>query len=326
LSPDEPAAKERPGRAELALLLAGAALLLVGLASFGLWDPYEIRVADAARALADGARPFSLEPQLGRPPALVLLVASGFKLLGIGELGGRLPVALTAFLALVAAVYAGWPLVGRRAALWGAFALGTSPAFLIGGRQLTSDAPTLLAVSLAVGGLLRALDEGEGAASPAARAGHLLVGLLGLLLGLVSVGMLVGVTAPLATVAAALALRGRARLTVWITALLAAGTAAEVLWVWSSSQGYSLVLGGTRHALLHNTTMTTLFVRAGFALAPWIALSIPGAALALTAPRDDKPAAGGVALVVWTLALYVASTFQAAAVQDLAAAWKVEAT
>ena len=76
-------------------LLAALALVLFfpGLGSFGFWDPYEVKIADAARNVATAHRPRwrRRRTRVGRPPATVALVAYGFKLFGVGELGGRLP-------------------------------------------------------------------------------------------------------------------------------------------------------------------------------------------------------------------------------------------
>ena len=46
-------------------------------------------------------------------------------------------------------------MIRRRGALLGSFVLATAPAFLLGARQLTTNAPLLLGTSLAVGGLVR---------------------------------------------------------------------------------------------------------------------------------------------------------------------------
>ena len=139
-----------------ALVAAVGVLLFVPrLGSFGFWDPYEIRVADAARIVST-SNTWSTAPLLGKPPALVWMVAAGFHKLGVTELGGRLPIALGAVLVLLATYYAGAGLGRRRGALLGALALATCPGFLLGARQLTSNVPLLLGATLAVGGLGRA--------------------------------------------------------------------------------------------------------------------------------------------------------------------------
>src|SRR5687767_1510402 len=95
------------------VLLLGCVLFLPRLGSFGLWDPYEIKFADAARHLASGQAPLSP----GKPPLATLLAAFGVKVFGSSELGGRLPEALVGILGMLAVYYAGSGLFSRRAGL-----------------------------------------------------------------------------------------------------------------------------------------------------------------------------------------------------------------
>src|SRR5262249_33849528 len=133
------------------------------------------------------------------------IVAAGFQHLGIGEMGGRLPLALVSLLALLATYYLGRALLRPRAALIGAIALGTMPTFLFGARQLTSAAPGVLALALALGGLSRLAwpVAGEGVPGLIVAAIAAVAGLWG---GHATCGLLVGVIAPLAAVGIALAL------------------------------------------------------------------------------------------------------------------------
>ena len=127
-------------------IIGSLALFVPGLGSFGFWDPYEVRLADAARTLATGDGTLGQATQIfGRPPVTVVLISAGFKAVGVGELGGRLPIALVSILAVLACFYAGSGLIRRRGALLGSFVLATTPAFLLGARQLTTNAPLILA-------------------------------------------------------------------------------------------------------------------------------------------------------------------------------------
>jgi 4-amino-4-deoxy-L-arabinose transferase-like glycosyltransferase len=188
-------------------LLAALSLVLFfpKLGSFGFWDPYEIKVADAARNLATGQTTMAQATHIiGRPPATVAIVAAGFKLFGVGELGGRLPIAITSLLAVLACFYAGSSLIRRRGALLGAFVLATTPAFLLGARQLTTNAPLLLATSLSVGGLVRLCWRPEHS-TPVRGVLDALLTAIGLFIGFTSGAILVGVVAPVAAVAVAVA-------------------------------------------------------------------------------------------------------------------------
>jgi 4-amino-4-deoxy-L-arabinose transferase-like glycosyltransferase len=297
----------------VAITVLGLLLFFPGLSAFGLWDPYEIRVADAARALATGTWTFG--PQLGHPPLLVWIVAAGFKLLGVGELGGRLPIAVTAVLALLATYYAGAPLVGRRGALLGTVALATTPAFLLGARMLTSDAPTYLGAALAVGGLARATWPEPGT-STGRRALDLLLGVFGLVIGQLSTGLVVGVISPVAAVTATLGLFGGGMMLLAFAIALVA-LLARAGWAYAHTSGYSNVLGGNVHALLHTSTISTHLLRVGFQMFPWIALSPPAAIRALDDRQDEQQRIGGTLLIAWTAILWVAGTLHSASVQDL---------
>src|SRR5262245_45045678 len=113
------------------VLLLGAVLFLPRLGSFGLWDPYEIRYADAARELADGRA--RLAP--GKPPLAALVTAIGIKVFGASEWGGRLPQALCGLAGLLAVYYAGAGLFSRRTGLIAAALLAVSPLYMLESRS-----------------------------------------------------------------------------------------------------------------------------------------------------------------------------------------------
>ncbi|HZS38014.1 MAG TPA: glycosyltransferase family 39 protein [Polyangia bacterium] len=312
-------------RAYPAILAAlGLLLFFPFLSSFGLWDPYEIRIADAARALDQH---WTWGPQLGKPPLLVWAVTIGFKYLGVGELGGRVPIALLSLATLLATYYAGVRFVGRRGALFGAFALATTPAFLLGARQLTSDAPMLLGAVLAVGGLARAA-WAEPEASLGSRVLDLALGVLGLVIGQFSCGLVVGVIAPIATVTVALALGGGSRLMILVGALATLVPAVEAAMLWRHPSGYSFLLGGVPHALGSSVVVTSHLKQLGFGLFPWIAVA-PVAAMRFFSDADPDAATvrdgrtparerfGAMLLVTWFVVGYLAGTVQAAGVADL---------
>lgn len=309
-----------------ALLLAlGLALFIPRLGSFGFWDPYEVRLADAARNVATGDGTLAQATQvIGRPPATVALVSAGFKLFGVGELGGRLPIALLSLLAVLACFYAGSSLIRRRGALLGSFVLATTPAFLLGARQLTTNAPLILATSLAVGGLARLAWPPEGSPSWM-RPVDALLAAIGLWLGYVSGAIFLGVVAPLATVAVALAFAGpsRERRTFAIVfGAAAVGLIGFAFWVWSHPQGYSPLLGGMPHPFLNSAVFTNALKQIGFGLFPWIALLPMAGIHALASTTSDtepegRDAFGRIVLVAWFVAIYCTGVLEAAAVQDV---------
>src|SRR5262245_49574286 len=204
----------------LLVLLLGVVLFLPRLGSFGLWDPYEIKYADAARELAQGKA--RLAP--GKPPLESLVTAAGVKLLGTSELAGRLPAALVGILGLLAVYYAASGLFCRRAALIAAATCAVMPLYLLESRSMATDVAVAAAMTLAMGGLGRFLLEGKPI--------HLAAGTIGVALSGYGAGGLVGVVAPLIAVAGgAVLLRayGLHNGRIEGGALVALGTGAAVL-------------------------------------------------------------------------------------------------
>ena len=309
-----------------ALLAAlGLALFVPALGSFGFWDPYEVRLADVARNVANGSSTLpQAAQQIGRPPATEALIAAGFRALGVGELGGRLPIALVSLLALLACFYAGSGLIRRRGALIGSFVLATAPAFLLGARQLATNAPLILGTALAVGGLARACWP-PADAPPLARVLDALLAALGLFIGFVSGALLLGVVAPLAAVAIALGASSPDRLRAELAIGLGVATLALLgvfAWSWAHPSGYSAIAGGMPHAFLNSAVFTNPLKQLGFGLFPWIALLPMAGIHALSSTTSDaEPTAretyGRIVLVAWFVALYVGAALEAAAVQDV---------
>ena len=305
--------------APLILLVAGAAMLLPRLGRFGLWDPTEVRVADAARSVVEAAGHPSPLPQ----PLAVLLVAQGFRALGVGELGGRLPLALVSLLALLFTYYAGRAVMRPRAALVGALALLTMPSFLLGARQLTSGAPALLGLVLALGGLAHAAWPPAGR-GPAARLFAVVVAGAGLALGVRASGLLVGAVVPLGAIGVALAATGRARLRSLALGAASVALAGWACLLWRKTGMYSAILGGIPRPPQYQTVVTSLLHQLGFAAAPWLAIvpfSLLRALDGTQRPREDDDDARAtfsrVLLPAALALLYLGATIQAAAVAEL---------
>jgi hypothetical protein len=313
-----------PQRWYAALVAALGVLLFVPrLGSFGFWDPYEIRVADAARIVAT-AHTWSMQPLLGKPPTLVWTIAAGFSNLGVTEWGGRLPIALTAVLVLCATYYAGASLGRRRGALFGAVALATCPAFLLGARQLTSNVPLYLGAAMAIGGLGRAAWP-ESGTSVGRRMLDLLLGIAGLAIGTLSAGMLVGVLPVIAALAVAVPLAGGAFGVTLIAGVTSLALLVVVVFNFKH-MGYTPILGGAPHAFGNTAVITSQLKPLGFATFPWVALAplalmsalAQGGAPAEGLDGDKLRARFGSLYLIAVLALtYLAGIFQSAGVADV---------
>ena len=306
-------------RAPFVLLALGLLVLLPRIGSFGFWDPSEVRVADAARALLEPSNRLNQVP----PTVSVWLVALGFGKLGVTEIGGRLPLALCSLLALLFTYYLGRAIMRPRGALIGAIALLTMPSFLFGARQLTSGVPTILALVLALGGLAHFVwpTVKSGAAS---RSFALLVALAGLALGQRSAGLIVGVLVPIVAITAALASsrQGRARAVAFGS--ISVGLVTWVIVASRKYSSYSTLLAGVPRPPQFQTVVTTLLRQLGFASAPWLAMAPFAILRSLDGEQDshetDDEARANFARTLLPAALaaiYLGATMHAAALGDL---------
>jgi 4-amino-4-deoxy-L-arabinose transferase-like glycosyltransferase len=154
------------------VVLAILALVLGRLSSFGIWDPWELTAADAARhRLAGDAVGTQTAPQLS-----TALVALGFRLFSVHEWSGRLPMAIAGLCALGVTFLLVERTVDRRAGVHAVIAAVTTPLFLLNARQMVGSAPALLASTLVFAGAYVAV-------FPPASASSDRVGVVGLLGG-----------------------------------------------------------------------------------------------------------------------------------------------
>lgn len=199
-------------RASVALVLLIALVPVVRLA--GIWDPYELDNAELARRIAGralGASHLVAEGEtlptlsdLGMGELPFTSMALGFKVLGLSELGGRLPLALWGLVLGLVVFELAARLESVRTGVYAVLALVAMPLFFVHARTMLGDVVTMAAFGLAFAGLTGAVaEEGLGA-----RAAWLVVAALGLAAGYMSRGLLFGVAAPSLGVGAAwLALR-----------------------------------------------------------------------------------------------------------------------
>src|SRR6202034_638602 len=142
-------------RAVPALVAAAVPALLFfvlpPLAKSGLWDPYELNVADLARRIAlnlfhagdlalsgaDNSLPHLND--LGRPQLPFSSIALGFKLFGLHEWAGRLPLAAWGFLGVLATYAFVARLFDRRTGAYAAVILATMPVYFVQARSILGD-------------------------------------------------------------------------------------------------------------------------------------------------------------------------------------------
>jgi hypothetical protein len=310
--------------------LAFAVLLcLPGLARFGFWDPWELKLAEQARDIARSDSLFDTTAGARYPGSHALamfLSALGIRLLGASELGARLPIALSAVGALLAVYWAGRSLLRPRAALLATLALGTMPLYVLEARQLTSDAPLIATLALALGGLGRFAWPPDGRR----RARDLAIALVSLALGTYAGGALLGFVLPVLAIVAALiigyglrpdapdvliadgtgplsdagvgrdippdrplgasTLHPAARGWAWVV-FAALGVAALVVLIIAMTHlvagKYSWLLGGVPRGGASTKTFEALIRQLGFGLFPWSAVAIFALARPLTRLDGD---------------------------------------
>jgi 4-amino-4-deoxy-L-arabinose transferase-like glycosyltransferase len=305
--------------------------LLPLLGQFGFWDPHEIAVADKARALTrDGGYAALWKKELPLTPWLVASFTATF---GRSELVARLPLALLGVAAALATYGLGARLRRPRAGLYGAVALLASPLFLFQARQLMSDMGAIAGGAIAMFGL-------AGLAWPAGRRRPLLDAVdaalvaAGLLLGLFSAGLFLGVAVPLsASALAALPFVRRDRRARAFAAAVGGASLVVLLAVffqvfhWEPAQpGARAVFGQTLKAAREylpwiggtfrpteapvTATFDWIINKVAFGMFPWSAVA-PIAVLRLALLKDRGRADwGGVLVVAWaTVAYLVASLF-----------------
>ena len=345
-----PTATERVWPLWVPLALAAAVpallfLILPPLTKSGLWDPYELNVADLSRRLAlnlysatslalDGAdNSLPHLNDLGRPQLPFSSIALGFKLFGLHEWAGRLPLALWGILGVLATYAFVARLFDRRTGVYSALVLSTMPLYFVQARSMMGDVCTMSGLAMAFGGLaVGAFDRDDDGPTPIGkRAPYLLMALLGLAVGFETRGGLIGVGVPALSVGVAwavsrMAAKNRAAdgagTVIGIASLLlgtaAAIMAARVIATPGDSKDLSLWVGAMLKTPSKYPTFDFYLAAIGHSLAPWSAfLPFALGRLLIAAPSrsgaaGEREGLGRVAIVVGVGVAFAAHAYLSA--------------
>ncbi|MCU0690698.1 MAG: glycosyltransferase family 39 protein, partial [Polyangiaceae bacterium] len=191
-------------------VLVPALLLFPKLGAGGIWDPYELNVADFARRVAVhvwGAEALKLAgadnslptiESLGKGELPFTSIGLGFAAFGLHEWAGRLPLAIWALAGALATYWMLARLMDEKAGAYGAIALSAMPTFFVQARTMLGDIVTIAAVAIALAGL--AVATFDVSATPRSRVGAAAIAAVGLVAGFMARGILIGVAVPLLTV------------------------------------------------------------------------------------------------------------------------------
>ena len=103
-------------------------LVLWGIWSFGIWDPWELTAAEAARG--------NLDPTESKgAPLSIWLVRASFNVFGVHEWSGRLPLAICGLISCWMVYLLLSRSMGRKAGVIAAVVLATCPMFLLHARE-----------------------------------------------------------------------------------------------------------------------------------------------------------------------------------------------
>src|SRR6185503_1456214 len=205
-------ARERPTWAEriadvapLLVLFVACLSLVIPIAGYGIWDPHELRSIDLARRISVhwfcgvdlelggvvNALPTRGEVDRGELPFTSMAV--GLRLFGLSAWAGRLPLCVWGMLGLVAIYLLVSRLADRVAAALSVLVLATMPLYFVHARTMLGDGVTMASLAIALAGLALALFDGV---STGRRLAWLAMGILGLIAGGFTRGLLLGVAVP----------------------------------------------------------------------------------------------------------------------------------
>jgi hypothetical protein len=301
------------------LVLAFAALVpMLRMLDGGLWEPWELHRAEAARAVADGETPAWAVPEIDgegeRPPLATWITALGFAAGGSEVGNGKLAVAAFLLLCIVGALWTLQPRLsfGRTFGIFVVFF--ALPLVFFQGASAGGDGVAFGAYALAFAGLVRLL-EGPPAGVPGGTR-ELAIGLgvtaVGLVLSYFALGAVLGLLLPVGASAFTAALGGGLRrpesggedagASLRWGLRWAAVLASLALLAWfvvaglahkpvEETERFTLALGGTK-TLLPLDTFDSLLSRMAYVLFPWCAF-VPLALAWAMRPRGAEEGADG---------------------------------
>jgi len=298
-------------------VLAAALSLFGPISESGIWDPPEREVAELARRIAlnllggqglalDGAdNQVPTRSELGRGELPFTSIALGFRVFGLHEWAGRLPLAIWGVLGLGACFLLVSRLADRRCAWFSVLVLASTPLYFLHARTMLGDIVTMAALSIALAGLgLAAFERGQGP-SVFVRLLWLALGLLGMSGALWSRGVLIGIAVPASSVgvtwlvlrSAGISSRERFGDAVGVLAL-AAGVVFGVLGCRALLQApdsggrFSLLLGTMVNRPRVLPTFDSVLLQLGHALFPWSAVLPIALGSLLRVPPESAPGSG----------------------------------
>jgi hypothetical protein len=168
-----------------------AILLFWRISGFGIWDPWELATAEPARHFAEGHAVAN-----ERITFATWLVSLGFRVFGVHEWAGRVPIAFAGLISVLCAYRMGSRFADQRTGLYAALITGTSPLFLFNARTMVGAAPDVAVQSVLALSVFGALLP----RSTNARGGNLLwlaSSLVALTLAITTRGALLAVLPPL---------------------------------------------------------------------------------------------------------------------------------
>jgi len=265
--------------------------LLGPISASGIWEPPELRSAEFARRIAVallGAKNLIIEGamnavptagEIGRGELPLTSIALGFRLFGLSEWAGRLPMALWGLLGLGATYVLLARLADRVAGAFAVIVLSTSPLYFLQARTMLGDIVTMASLAVAVTGLaLATFDE---RARPGIRVAWFLFGAAGMAAGFGSRGVILGIALPALAIGCSFLLVGRGHrqerlggIFAALSLVLGVATVALGLWVLLRAEDhqYARLLGCTIEHRRSAPTHDAFVLQLGHALFPWSAV------------------------------------------------------
>jgi 4-amino-4-deoxy-L-arabinose transferase-like glycosyltransferase len=199
----DPTGPNWPGWVALVWVLGS---LLGPLAVAGIWDPHELTVAELSRRIAlhlYGAEGLALDGAVNEMPTRGVLgrgelpftsIALGFRLFGLYDWAGRVPLAVWGSIGIAATYLLVARLADKLTAALSAVVLATTPLYFLQARVMLGDIVTMAAYAGAYAGLgVACFDRGGKSTWRYLAFG---VGVLALIAGFLARGLLLGVAAP----------------------------------------------------------------------------------------------------------------------------------